>query len=154
MKAKVNLRFPKKFITSEEQLMTSSGLFLGSYANKKIWYKTIAQKIYMVSQTLVPVDTGALKKSGKIRINSDGTYRVEYNTPYAMFVHEIIENRHETPTQAKYLEDAAYIVLNEISQESGSIIPLFTFHIEMDMMTGVVLYIDSISMEEFKGNIS
>jgi hypothetical protein len=154
MQAKVSIKLPKKWITSEDQLTTTSGYHLGSLEGKKLWYKTIAQKIYQVSQVLVPVDTGALKKSGRIRQNSDGTYRVEYvGMPYAVFVHEIMGLRHEMPTQSKFLEDAAYIVLGEMSKATGDIMPLFTFHLELGMREGVILYIDSISREEFLGYV-
>jgi hypothetical protein len=151
MKAIVTIRYPKNFITSKEQLTSSSGYQFFSMREKRAWYRVIAEGIYNISQVLVPVDTGALKESGRIRENADGTFRVEYTMPYAVFVHEILEHGHMLPTQAKFLEDAAYMYLAQISQETDESLPLFTFHLEMGTDIGVVLYIDNISMDEFLG---
>lgn len=60
------------------------------------------------SKKLCPVDTGALRGSGYVPepIVSDGNIRAEigYSQGYAYWVHELIDNVHEPPTQAKYLE--------------------------------------------------
>lgn len=57
------------------------------------------------SQEIVPVDTGALKASGKVWTNHmpHPTAFVGYATEYAIYVHEILHYYHEPPTQAKYL---------------------------------------------------
>jgi hypothetical protein len=149
MQAKITIKLPKHFITSKEQLMTSSGLMLDNFELKKSWYKGIAKMIYDKSQELVPVKTGRLKKSGRVRMNNDGTYRVEYMEPYAIFVHEMLGLRHETPTQAKFLEDAGYLVLEELDYKYNLGHPMFTFSMEMGMREGVKLHIDKVSMEEF-----
>ena len=39
-------------------------------------------------------------------------------------MHEIGENKHVFPTRYKFLEDAAYEVLNEYTEEGGSVFPL------------------------------
>lgn len=44
------------------------------------------QAILDVSQQLVPVDTGALKASGSVRVAGVSTIYVEYTEPYAMHV--------------------------------------------------------------------
>lgn len=151
MQAKVTIKKGNGFITSKENLTSSSGITFISYNEKKKFYRSIANKIFRISQTLVPVKNGNLKNSGHIRINSDGTYRIEYKQPYAIFVHEVLSNRHESPTQAKYLEDAGYIALAQIYEQTGDIKPAFTFRMEMSVEDGVILYIDSISQEEFIG---
>lgn len=62
----------------------------------------IAKKIYAESQRLVPIDTGYLKESGKIVLKENKTF-VEYQTPYAIFVHERLDLYHPNG-QAKFLE--------------------------------------------------
>lgn len=60
------------------------------------------------SKKLCPVDSGALRGSGYVPEPevSDGNIRAEigYSQGYAYWVHELIDNWHEPPTQAKYLE--------------------------------------------------
>jgi len=72
----------------------------------------VAQAIFDESQALVPVDTGALKSSGKIVSGSTDDYDspnayIEYGSDtvdYAVEVHENLQTPHQDPTQAKYLE--------------------------------------------------
>lgn len=68
----------------------------------------IANKVYKESQTLVPVDTGQLKSSGRVQPargpGKTGGHQVVYETPYAVFVHERLDQHHDAPTQAKFLE--------------------------------------------------
>lgn len=73
--------------------------------------------IYDKSQPLVPVDTGELKKSGKIT-KLDNGYQIKYQAfngtyDYAPIQHENRKFKH-TVGQAKYLEDA--INLDELEQ--------------------------------------
>lgn len=70
-----------------------------------------ANVIFAKSQILVPVDTGVLRGSGgvsAIQGSGQGMYvDIFYGgpaAPYALYVHEIIGNYHNPPTQAKYLE--------------------------------------------------
>lgn len=68
-----------------------------------------ARILYRKSQTLVPVDTGDLKQSGRVEVSGRGfgaTAKVVYANEYAVPVHEILEAYHEPPTQARYLADA------------------------------------------------
>ena len=74
-----------------------------------IWEE--ANIIFAKSQVLVPVDTGVLRGSGGVSSPQMGDkgYFVDvfYGGPaasYALYVHEIIGNYHNPPTQAKYLE--------------------------------------------------
>lgn len=72
----------------------------------------VIQRVYNESQNLVPVKTGALKRSGRIvkrPINShENPYAyVEYGdgtVDYAVVVHEDLEAHHAEGTQAKYVE--------------------------------------------------
>lgn len=73
-----------------------------------------AQMIYKRSQKYVPVDTEALKKSGRVTNNGKKGFgarsAVEYGgpgAPHAMVVHERTEVPHASPTCAKYLERAS-----------------------------------------------
>ena len=111
-------------------------------------YKFIADQIFEVSQRLVPVDTGYLKSSGKVVKNSIGTYSVIYTAPYAVYVHEIIDNQHKFPTQAKFLEDAAWTVLSSFDYY----IP-FTFTMDTGYDDILALHIDSLTVDEFKSNL-
>ena len=74
-----------------------------------IWEE--ANIIFAKSQILVPVDTGVLRGSGGVSAPQMGNqgYFVDIfyggpAAPYALYVHEIIGNYHNPPTQAKYLE--------------------------------------------------
>lgn len=111
-------------------------------------YKFVADQILATSQLLVPVDTGFLKSTGKVVKNSIGTYSVVYTAPYAVYVHEIIDNRHNFPTQAKFLEDAAWTVLGSFSYS----IP-FTFTMDTGYEDTLALHIDSLTVDEFKSNL-
>ena len=74
-----------------------------------IWEE--ANMIFAKSQILVPVDTGVLRGSGGVsapQLGSQGYFvDIFYGgpaAPYALYVHEIIGNYHNPPTQSKYLE--------------------------------------------------
>lgn len=63
------------------------------------------------SKTIVPVETGALRSSGHVRLPKlEGpkvTVQMGYGgaaAPYAAAVHERLHVRHKSPTRAKYLE--------------------------------------------------
>lgn len=71
------------------------------------------QRVYSESQELVPVDTGALRDSGRIiktgGITAGGLPEVlvvygNGNVDYAVTVHEDLSVHHDSPTQAKFLE--------------------------------------------------
>ena len=69
--------------------------------------------IFRTSQRLVPVDTGALKASGflEVRRTTRGAtgavcYAKGGRPFYASIVHERLDLRHKSPTQAKFLEEA------------------------------------------------
>lgn len=58
--------------------------------------------IFLLAKTIprVPIDTGRLRNSGQAE---DGV--VSFNTDYAIYVHEILENHHPIG-EAKFLENA------------------------------------------------
>lgn len=68
---------------------------------------------FELSQHYVPVDTGALKRSGELvskKVRGRGVAEIVYarggQPHYAMFVHEIMTYGHTPPTRAKFLESA------------------------------------------------
>jgi hypothetical protein len=83
-----------------------------------------ANLIFAKSQRIVPVDTGVLRGSGGVSspqsMSGGGTYvDIFYGgpaAPYALYVHEIIENYHKAPTQAKYLEQPFMESLNTLQR--------------------------------------
>ena len=59
------------------------------------------------SQKIVPVDKGPLRESADTRMEGEGLRAnviVSYGTDYAIYVHEMVENRHKPGKQAKFLE--------------------------------------------------
>ena len=73
------------------------------------------------SKKLCPVDTGTLRGSGHVEepVVSDGNIRasIGYSQGYAFWVHELIDNWHEPPTQAKYLEVPLMAALPTITEK-------------------------------------
>ena len=60
-----------------------------------------------LSQLIVPIDTAALKNSAKTLKEGKGkktVVTVQYETAYAIFVHEDLYARHQPGKTAKYLE--------------------------------------------------
>lgn len=88
--------------------------------------------IFAKSQILVPVDTNALRGSGDVSVpqQNDKGYFVDIYyggpaAPYALYVHEIIGNYHNPPTQAKYLEQPYMEALSTIQENiKGRIIDI------------------------------
>jgi hypothetical protein len=72
----------------------------------------VMSQVFQESQRLVPVDTGMLRASGKfthpqLGANQPPQAEIEYGggaVDYALIVHEDLNARHKSPTQAKYLE--------------------------------------------------
>lgn len=83
----------------------------------------IAYSIYKRAIYYVPVDTGRLRNSAYIKKYEDG-FVVGFDTPYAIYVHEIGKNEHKYPTRYKFLEDAAFEVGNESTKDLGLYINL------------------------------
>jgi hypothetical protein len=95
-----------------------------------IWEE--ANIIFAKSQILVPVDTGVLRGSGGVsapQMGSQGYFvDIFYGGPaasYALYVHEIIGNYHNPPTQAKYLEQPVMEAMSTIQENiKGRIIDI------------------------------
>lgn len=109
---------------------------------------SIVNMIFNLSQTYVPVDTGRLKESGHIEYGEDGKFRIVYDCLYSMWVHEIMEYRHASPTKAKFLEDAAYEVQSLVQQ--GNNVP-FTFMFYTDGHR-IWLDLDTVDGDTFRLN--
>lgn len=80
-----------------------------------------ANTIFGKALVLTPVDTGALRGSGGVSAPMQTQQGIGVDiffggpaAPYAMYVHEIIGNYHNPPTQAKYLEQPFMERLPEI----------------------------------------
>ncbi len=91
--------------------------------------RKMLQPVFDRSQVLVPVKGGDLKSSGYIetRIKANGLVvgEVGYGRggvpPYAVFVHENLDAHHASPTQAKFLEQAADEAANGMLDQAGSV---------------------------------
>ena len=102
--------------------------------------KGVAKDTFYLSQQLVPVDTGKLKNSGDLKI-SPYDFTIEYNTSYAGYVHEIIDNNYKHG-QSKFLQDAfAQVMLNLISTYGEQNIPDFDVSMVIGVEEGVKLII-------------
>lgn len=64
-----------------------------------------AAQLLGTSNDRAPLETGALRASGKVSTDGKGGAAVSYNTPYAAKQHEEV-GYHHTDGQAKYLESA------------------------------------------------
>ena len=68
--------------------------------------KKAADHVMRQSKKIVPVDTGALKKSGYVEVKGDGfraTATVGYTEHYAIYQHENLMYKHKRGKRAKFL---------------------------------------------------
>lgn len=71
---------------------------------KALW--NVGNYILSESKKQVPLDTGALQRSGAVDVNEEGNEAaVSYDTPYAVRQHEMVHYFHQRGRKAKYLED-------------------------------------------------
>ena len=121
----VTLRFTGATRLEEKMIGSADGVY--SAAAKGV--RALTSQAFKISQVLVPVETGALKASGRIVNKRVGayTYRssILYGGPsaprfvdYAVYVHEILENKHKPPTTAKFVE----IAYHEAELAAGQVI--------------------------------
>jgi hypothetical protein len=82
-----------------------------------------ANMIFAKAMVLTPIDTGALRGSGGVSAPMNLPQGIGVDiffggpaAPYAIYVHEILGNYHNPPTQAKYLEQPFMERLPEIQQ--------------------------------------
>lgn len=82
--------------------------------------KEAVEVAYRISQNLVPVDTGALRRSGFRRVylafkGYAGELRYGDGLDYAVYVHERLDLTHTAPTGAKFVE----LAMDEVSRAYG-----------------------------------
>lgn len=75
--------------------------------------RKLAEKIYADAIELTPIDTGQLRETSTLLPLPGGGYEIRFVAPYAVYVHEILENRHAFPTTAKFLHFAILKNINE-----------------------------------------
>ena len=91
--------------------------------------------IMALLQEYTPVDTGELLSSLYRRHNVIG-----FSAPYAVYVHEQIDNLHKPPTRAKFLEDAA-VMAAAVGDFKGRIgISYEPLEIYIDSTRGAMIY--------------
>lgn len=120
-----------------------------SNKEKRVINKYVADLIFERSKYYVPVKTGHLKSTGKVVESNFGEFSVVYEAPYAKYVHEIMMNRHERPSKAKFLEDAGYDVQNLLSYMGLK----FNFKFSMEIGDTVALHIEPIGKRQYKLNM-
>jgi hypothetical protein len=82
-----------------------------------------ANMIFAKAMVLTPIDTGALRGSGGVSAPMNTPQGIGVDiffggpaAPYALYVHEIMYYKHNSPTQAKFLEQPFMERLPEIQQ--------------------------------------
>lgn len=78
-----------------------------------------AQVILQRSQIYVPVDTTALKRSGRVEVIGDGAVAVVYGDAtvfYAIYVHEMTHLNHAPPTGAKFVDRAVQEMMPRVTR--------------------------------------
>lgn len=103
--------------------------------------RTMAQMVLELSRDVYcPQDSGALRASASVVESGSGmdyAAQVQYDTRYALYVHEDLTKHHEPPTQAKYLDRAVDEVVamhgtgggfGMVSQDVGGIHPVQIFN--------------------------
>jgi hypothetical protein len=73
----------------------------------QIGVRKAAYYVFQLTQAMVPVDTGYLKSTGSIKFGGSGvqfSFMIGYGADYAIYVHERLDQYHEPPTAAKFVE--------------------------------------------------
>ena len=73
----------------------------------------IGERIFLRAVQYTPIDTGNLRNSIYRKNVGDGII-IGYSAEYATYVHEISFYNHKYPTRCKFLEDAAFEVIEEL----------------------------------------
>lgn len=81
--------------------------------------QSTAREVLKVAKQLAPVDSGALRKSGKVFVD-DTMVGVKFTGPQAWLQHERLDYQHPHGGQAKFLEAAVEQVGVEQSIISGA----------------------------------
>lgn len=83
----------------------------------KFFLRDVVDEIYRLAKLYAPIKTGFLRENIVINKINSRLYEIKSLASYSIYVHEMIFNRHERPTRAKYLEDAAYETINKYTRE-------------------------------------
>jgi len=124
----VTIRFTGTARLTKNMIGSADGVYSGAAKATR----ALTNQAFRISQVLVPVETGALKASGRVVSSRVGayTYRssILYGGPsyprfvdYALYVHEILENKHAPPTTAKFVE----IAYNQAKASAGQTIKMY-----------------------------
>ncbi len=101
-------------VTGVERCLTAQkGMAKKDAKNIAAGLQKCAEVLLKKSQMFVPVDTGALKKSGRVVVTGSGFGAkafVQYDGPYAIYVHENLTMYHTPPTRSRYLACAVPMV--------------------------------------------
>lgn len=91
------------------RMLESSGAEAGRIVGQVILEE--ANMIFAKAMILTPIDTGALRGSGGVSAPMNTPQGIGVDiffggpaAPYALYVHEIMYYKHNSPTQAKFLE--------------------------------------------------
>jgi hypothetical protein len=109
----VTLRFTGTARLEKNMIGSADGVFSGAAKGTR----QLANQAFRISQVLVPVETGALRSSGRVVSARVGAYTYRSSilyggasyprvVDYAVYVHEILDHKHAPPTQAKFVETA------------------------------------------------
>lgn len=112
----VTLRFTGQERLAANMIGSSDGVYSGAARG----VRQLANQAFKISQVLVPVETGALKASGRVDSKRVGAYTYRSSilyggasyprfVDYAVYVHEILDHKHAPPTQAKFVETAYHM---------------------------------------------
>jgi len=89
-------------------------------ASKRALDEWMKETLLISSENFCPIDKGDLKESAEIEKATDTTLEyslvASYNTPYAIYVHEILTNYHPHG-QAKFLEIPFTIQQSKLEEE-------------------------------------
>jgi len=113
MARSVTIRFTGTTRLTKSMIGSADGVYSGAAKATR----SLANQAFRTSQVLVPVETGALKASGRVVAHRVGAYTYRASVvyggasyprfvDYALYVHEILENKHAPPTTAKFVEIA------------------------------------------------
>ena len=101
--------------------------------------ETVASLILLKARVYAPVETGYMRDHITIEYYGENGVCIVSNAPYSVYVHEALDTYYEYPTRAKFLEQAAIEVYNNLRG-------MFDISIEYNDGKGrVILYIDDVS---------
>lgn len=133
----------------------AQAVFIENQKKVALLVNLIAHKAYEYT----PVKTGYLRKSMFVRFDGMGA-DIGYTAKYATYVHEIAMYEHESPTQYKFLEDAAFEVMNEVYSRLKIKVPIYieysplVLHINTPLAKGKSLYTQKAIVQRAENEIN